>query len=238
MDSGRLRRVRDHLQQLERRGLPRPVGYQAVQAALAIGALRDTRTAAMLEETEVDGAVPSSCLYEAVYKFLPEGLVTTAPLHIADSKTTGEVFRTIVAVAQEFLFIISPYIDADGVGRLSDVLTQAARRDVAVRLLTREIEKESPLRAEGIRRLAQVVGPDRLEVRDYYFFEAGRQQTAVHAKMLLADTSLGYVGSAEVRRNALEINFELGYLFHAGAAADAAHRAFETFWARAQPVRA
>ena len=42
--------------------------------------------------------------------------------------------------------------------------------------------------------------------------ERGTVFSSTHAKMLIADNSLAYIGSAEVRKNSILANFEVGCL--------------------------
>ena len=230
-------RVRDVLQCLERRGIPPPLGNQALRMALSSGDLHEVAPTAMLEDALVEGDIPERSIKKQLLSSMPEGMVATAPIHVEGILSTLEVFKAIIAYAEHQVCIISPYIDAFGVDHLAGVLAEAGVRGVAFRLLSRETDKDSALRLGGIRRLAGLVGKGRLLVKDYYFSEAGRQQTAVHAKLLISDAEFGYVGSAEVRRNALESNFELGYQFHSTQSAETSQRAFETFWERSNSVR-
>ena len=225
------------------RGLPRASAEQLVLAALNRGALVEVGTANTFDATPVDGQVPQTLVVEEVLRHLPSCLVATAPL--ADVGTgireTREVFALVIAAAERELLITSPYLDERGVMLLEAPLQAAALRGVALRLLTRElaINETRPsreligprARAKGISTLANWFG-ERFQVADYYYTDGTHQVAALHAKIIQADNTVGYVGSAEVREYALRVNFEMGYIFHASDAA-ACRATFEAIWAAA-----
>jgi phosphatidylserine/phosphatidylglycerophosphate/cardiolipin synthase-like enzyme len=203
--------------------------------ALASGTLRTVNSAPTIEETHVAGSIARPTLLEEIYRCLPEGIVSTAPVAVPTTRPTLEVFRLIIAAAEADLLIASPYIDNSGVELLTRSFVSAGERGVKVFLLTRETQRRSFGRTAGIRRLAALVN-DALEVRDYYAAVNGQHTAAVHAKLLIADEAIGYVGSAEIRRHGLMTNFEMGYVFHQHEAIAAAREAFMAFWEIASSV--
>jgi phosphatidylserine/phosphatidylglycerophosphate/cardiolipin synthase-like enzyme len=223
------------IQLLERRGLPIAAARKVIMAAIARGALREVQSASRFEDIKLVGEIPQSILLDEIRCRLPEGIVATAPIIISNIRPTLDVFQLIVAAAETELLIASPYIDGQGVKLLSVPLATACERNVRVRLLTRETERQQPARTAGIRHLAQLVGQG-LDVRDYYARMNNRHAAAVHAKLLLADDAIGYVGSAEMRQHGLLSNFEMGYIFHHSSAIATARQAFMAFWEIASPV--
>jgi phosphatidylserine/phosphatidylglycerophosphate/cardiolipin synthase-like enzyme len=223
------------IQNLQKRGLSEAAAKRIVIAALTSGALREVRSAPSFEQTEVSGVIPQEVLLEEIYHHLSEGIVATAPVVIPNTRPTLEVFQLIIAAAKNELLISSPYIDDEGVRHLTQPFVAATERNVKMYLLTRETQRRDPGRTSGIRRLNALTSGT-LEVRDYYTSVDSRHITAVHAKVLLADDVIGYVGSAEIRQHGLLSNFEMGYIFHKGEAALAARQAFQAFWEIASRV--
>jgi phosphatidylserine/phosphatidylglycerophosphate/cardiolipin synthase-like enzyme len=223
------------IQDLQKRGFPEAVAKRIIISAVASGTLHELRSAPNFEQTEIGGVLPEEILLDEVYQRLPQGIAATAPVTIPSTRPTLEVFQLIIAAAKDELFIASPYIDDEGVKHLKLPLSAAAERNVKVYLLTRETERRHSGRTSAIRRLASLTRGTH-EVRDYYTSIDGQHMTAVHAKLLLADDTIGYVGSAEIRQHGLLSNFEMGYVFHRGDAALAAREAFLAFWSIATPV--
>ena len=54
---------------------------------------------------------------------------------------------------------------------------------------------------------------NKLEIFDYYIpNKEGLLASSVHAKLIIADEKIAYVGSAELRLNSLDKNFEVGIM--------------------------
>ncbi len=224
-------------------GLPRVSAEQLILAALNRGALVEIGAAKSFDATLVDGEVPQTLVVEEVLRCLPSGLVATAPVAEVGTgiRETREVFALVIAAAQQELLIASPYLDERGVMLLQAPLRTAAKRGVRLRLLSRELKVDETrpfreligprARSKGIRLLADWFG-EHFQAADYYYHDGTRQLAALHAKIVQADDTLGYVGSAEIREYALRVNFEMGYVFHA-ANATACRTTFESIWSAA-----
>jgi len=220
---------------LEQRGLTPAIARRVVVTAVTNGALHEIRSGPAFEDCELRGEVPESIILAEIYRQLPEGIVATAPVTVPNTRLTLEVLGLIIAASEAEVLVASPYIDRKGVEQLAKPLAALGERDVSVHLLTRETSLQQERRTAGIRHLFELLGRG-LEVRDYHAAPDGRHVAAVHAKLLMADAKIGYVGSAELRWHSLVSNFEMGYIFHQGRAAVAARRAFMTFWDIASPV--
>jgi phosphatidylserine/phosphatidylglycerophosphate/cardiolipin synthase-like enzyme len=224
------------LAELIARGLVRAQAEQAMWLARDAGALRFARPAAMLEDQEAQGEIPEDVILEVVLRSVRPGVVATSPaISEMTMPVTLTIFQQIIAAASKELIVASPYLDDGGAELLRPPLVHAARRGVHMRLLTRETARRELGRTRGLEVLHAVMG-NLLHVRDYHFEVDGRQHTSLHAKLLMADDVVGYVGSAELRRNALANNFELGVVLHLPETTHARH-AFETFWEIADEVR-
>ena len=132
---------------------------------------------------------------------------------------TRVAFRRVFTTAKKTLRISSPFIqedilDQEGLPDLPDLLKFAFERGCEIRLLSRELKGRRSQEVEWLTKLATDEGYQaRLKLFDYHFQEpTSRVVSSTHAKLIIADNSLAYIGSAEIRRNSLSSNFEVGCL--------------------------
>lgn len=163
----------------------------------------------------------------------PDGarLVWTLPsAHPARDRLGGNYFDAAISLleeARERLVLVSPYVEARGIGLLFDRLSGALSRGVAAMLVTHElsdIASANSRAVEELRREAERVG-GRLEV-----FSAesasGRDRERhplLHAKLVVVDHRKLLLGSANLTSYGLSSNFEAGVLLGSGAAREADH---------------
>lgn len=128
-------------------------------------------------------------------------------------------FEEIITSSTQILRICSPFvqenvIDNDSFPKLRELLTNALRRDVEIKLLSRELFQGRATEIQWIIDAANNLRKrDRLKIVDYHLLsENGSILSSTHAKLIVADFSLAYVGSAELRKNSLTANFEVGCL--------------------------
>lgn len=147
-------------------------------------------------------------------------LVATQPQHLMTAMSTLDAFRFVIAAANDTLRIASPFIEENGVRLLLPWLRAAADRGVSLTLVSRGLggSPSAPAAEEMLR----LTFGSRLRTATYHVTSENRQLLSLHAKLLIADSTFAYVGSADVRRHALELNFELGVLVSAEPAADLA----------------
>jgi len=127
-----------------------------------------------------------------------------------------ECFRFIISSAKSILRICSPFIqhnvlNIDAFPDFKKLLIDALNRGVEVKLLTRELNE----RNEEVRWLVDIADKidkrSRLSIVDYHLQEDdGSIISSTHAKMLIADYDVAYIGSAELRKNSLIKNLEIG----------------------------
>lgn len=130
-----------------------------------------------------------------------------------------DCFREIITSAKAVIRICSPFmqknvLNDDSFPELRQLIFDALKRNVEIRLLSRELFKGRGEEIQWIIDVADDLGKiDNLRVVDYHFSsESGTVLSSTHAKLLIADYNMAYVGSAELRRNSLVANFEVGYL--------------------------
>ncbi len=127
-----------------------------------------------------------------------------------------DCFRLIISSAESTLRICSPFIqhnivDGDAFPDFRNLLITALNRGVEIKLLTREL-KERNSEVQWIVDISEKIDKrNKLSVVDYHLQEIdGPIISSTHAKMLIADHDVAYIGSAELRKNSLIKNLEIG----------------------------
>ncbi|MGP8056925.1 MAG: phospholipase D-like domain-containing protein [Nitrososphaerales archaeon] len=157
---------------------------------------------------------------------LPESQLSGFQTQYPQLVQTAVAFRAVLNAAKEEVLISAPFLEEHGVLVYADLIRRLARDRVYIRCLTREYDTNLQVQ-KAVRRLADLYyswgDKTRLQVREYHV-QLGDVTSSVpstddrfhyestHAKLLIADNNLCYVGSAELRMNALYANFEAGIL--------------------------
>lgn len=133
----------------------------------------------------------------------------------------AEVQR-IVSGCSKSLHIVSPFIDADGVGLLLEPLLNAMSRGVELTWLTHDVCKGSSINSkaiEGVRREAERLGA-RMSVYSAPTTTANdrTEHPLIHAKLFVADASTVLLGSANCTSYAFTANVEAGVVLNGSAA--------------------
>ncbi|NKQ38949.1 MAG: hypothetical protein HF967_05685 [Methanosarcinales archaeon] len=130
-----------------------------------------------------------------------------------------ECFQKIITSAKEVIRICSPFmqknvLNDDAFPELRQLIFDALKKNVKIRLLSRELFDGRGKEIQWIVDVADDIGKiNNITIVDYHFSsENGAILSSTHAKLLIADFDMAYVGSAELRRNSLIANFEVGCL--------------------------
>lgn len=128
-----------------------------------------------------------------------------------------DCFREIITSANKILRICSPFIQKnvisdDAFPDLKQLVIDTLERNVEIRILSRELFQNRGDEVKWIIDIAKYLDKyEKLKIVDYHILsEQGGIFSSTHAKLLIADYDLAYVGSAELRRNSLVANFEVG----------------------------
>lgn len=128
-----------------------------------------------------------------------------------------DCFREIIESANKILRICSPFVQKnvmndDAFPDFKQLIIDALERNVEIRLLSRELFQNRGDEVRWIINIAKDVDKvEQMKIVDYHILsEQGGIFSSTHAKLLIADYDLAYVGSAELRRNSLVANFEVG----------------------------
>jgi phosphatidylserine/phosphatidylglycerophosphate/cardiolipin synthase-like enzyme len=133
----------------------------------------------------------------------------------------AELCRLIIGSDVE-ISIINPFFDRDGQEKMVTYLEGALDRGVDVRILSRG---KVGGQARTFIRPLKSRGKEAVDVR---MLPRGRE-TAVHAKLLIADSKSAYVGSANLTGRSLASNLELGVIL-TGSAASILANLFDQLW--------
>ena len=130
---------------------------------------------------------------------LPTVIRGPVELRLPGVLTTDHVFRRLLESARRSLKIFSPYVDNSFTG-----MAQAARVPIQVVTTLRDAKmKSSPV-------LERFATTRPLAVRYLCEKQGKSQMYQLHAKMILADDAMAYLGSANFTDTSLHYNFELG----------------------------
>jgi phosphatidylserine/phosphatidylglycerophosphate/cardiolipin synthase-like enzyme len=171
-------------------------------------------------------------------------LVATLPADV-QSKLPKSVrpirisIRRYLAEATDTVRIANPYFD-DTEHVLND-LAALPRRGVDLKLVTREVDTDDPNRS-AVDPIEEITGQlsdderNHLFVRDFYDTDRyDKQLGATHAKAVIIDDQIAYLGSANLTRLSLTGNFELGVLLRGELVADLV-AVFDAMFDYARPI--
>ena len=149
-----------------------------------------------------------------------------------------EAIAKILQSAREVIRISSPFIDYSGVAFFLEELRELAERRVRMRLLTRQSRDLDFRRAVGLMAglYARSGFSEGFEARSYLERYSGVLLEGVHAKLIISDSDLVYIGSGELRAGSYVSNFELGVIAK-GYVAKIASRIFDSVWKRSAKIR-
>jgi phosphatidylserine/phosphatidylglycerophosphate/cardiolipin synthase-like enzyme len=144
---------------------------------------------------------------------LPE-IVSELPSDVVDVLSFDLEVRDVLLEASESVRLANPYFDP-GEEVIEDIASLPSR-GVRTEILTRETDEPSEKLRNALNNMYQTVNPEsrrNLDVRNLYARDEDRRQLyATHAKVLVVDDKLCYLGSANLTRHSLANNFELGVL--------------------------
>jgi phosphatidylserine/phosphatidylglycerophosphate/cardiolipin synthase-like enzyme len=216
-----------------------------VMQLIAVGAIKVTHEGLTFEESAIEFHPEKSDLLTEGTTEVRRGvteksleLVATVPIRLLpqlagyDIALTEDTFRRLILSCEHELLAVSPFVEREGVYALRAEFAEACKRGVRMKILTRD--SDSPSTALALYDLFQLFG-QRLESREFHvraklYGEFYRQIESTHAKLLIIDRRETYLGSAEIRPNALHTNFEMGIKTTNAAIVQGACHLFDTFW--------
>lgn len=136
-----------------------------------------------------------------------------------DQIDTIDCFKTLIESSVDIIRICSPFmqsdvIDEDAFPELTSCISNAFNRNVKIKILTRDLKTRGDREIAWIRNLAKYLKKENnLSIVDYHLLDgSGKILSSIHAKLIISDDKMAYVGSAELRKNSLIANIEVGCL--------------------------
>jgi len=149
-----------------------------------------------------------------------------------------DALNTLIAGAKRELRISSPFADPETIALLRPSFRRAAGGGVMVKFLTRSARDRQLLAA--LKSLydtyAKLGAPDKFSLRCYEESVAGLLVEAVHAKVVISDDDMAYVGSGELRKHSITADVEIGVLMR-GAVVKQLVDLFDAVWERAKSIK-
>jgi len=132
---------------------------------------------------------------------------------------TRDAFYQVITSAQSELRISSPFLQEnilmkEGLPDLKEIFIKLFENGCRISILSRELYARRGPEVSWLKKLADKNGhSELLHIYDYHH-EATKKKviSSTHSKMIIADVSMAYVGSGELRKNSLSNNFEVGCL--------------------------
>lgn len=154
---------------------------------------------------------------------LPGGFESTSA-RVRSIPDIASTIRNQVFDADSSVRIANPYFDPS-LELVSD-LASLPRRGVETQLLTRETADEDGDTRTTLNKMWDLIDEehrDNFEVRDLYRWDEsqGSQAFATHAKIVIVDNRVCYVGSANLTDTSLSTNFEFGVVVEGDIVGDA-----------------
>lgn len=131
--------------------------------------------------------------------------------HIPSLATT--LHRLITSARQEVI-ILNPFFEQEGFDRLASALLAAARRGVVVTVITRQLSDVMAVNYRIMKQLweqsLQQGVTERFHFYEYHLIENGHIVLTSHAKVMLVDNLIAYVGSANLTEYSMNRFIEIG----------------------------
>ncbi|MDG6916935.1 MAG: hypothetical protein JRM85_05000 [Nitrososphaerota archaeon] len=244
------RTVRELESFLDRAGLDRAEANRVIMRAIAERAITISQGGGEFEDSEIifDPNMFSTLIEEpgkqvaetvsASQSPSNSSIVWTVPTRLIPQSSqvsrlsTEAVFKQLLLDSKTEVLIVSPFLEREGIYTLRSEFLAASQRGVRFRLLTRSVDDYNL--AYPLNDLFQILG-SQLDAKSFHSHvqlkgDAWKQIESTHAKLLLVDGRQMYIGSAELRLNALFSNFELGLLVKDRFLTKQAADLFDIFW--------
>lgn len=210
----------------------------AIQVTSPLGALRviDQLLVASVSAPDVMSGSSADSSSAELVATLPGSVQSKLPKSVRLIRIS---IRRYLAEATDTVRIANPYFD-DTEHVLND-LAALPRRGVDLKLVTREVDTDDPNQS-AVDAIEEIAGQlsdterEHLFVRDFYDTNRyDKQLGATHAKAVIIDEQIAYLGSANLTRLSLTGNFELGVLLRGELVTDLV-AIFDAMFEYARPI--
>jgi phosphatidylserine/phosphatidylglycerophosphate/cardiolipin synthase-like enzyme len=122
-----------------------------------------------------------------------------------------DCLRQLIAAAQTSLLIVAPYLSVGGFQLLASAMSVCLERSVAIKIVTQlqgqPAEANRMALTSLVERFKDEIAHSRYGIR---ILSARNDDLFIHAKIVVADSARGYIGSANFSARGLDRNLELG----------------------------
>lgn len=137
-------------------------------------------------------------------------------------EATEHAFHGMVRAARRRVVVMTPFFDSTGAGWLQELLSYASpsvERILILRSLEDSTRKDYP---SGFDAISQWLKAQSVRVFNYSIPRKGGGRETFHAKAVLCDRTLAYLGSSNMTVASLEQSMEMGVVLEGRAAASVA----------------
>lgn len=161
-----------------------------------------------------------------------------------------DTFSDLLHQTNKTVRLSLPFLEPNGIWIFLDDIVAAISKGINFRVLTREIyePKESTAWVRKVKALMKLVdlvrrhgprGEEQIKIRDFHTTLVAKdfryQFESSHAKILIVDDNIAYVGSGEWRENSLFYNFEVGVILK-GPVIKNLIRLYDVVWEHSKEV--
>lgn len=139
-----------------------------------------------------------------------EQWLAVAGWHTQSLEATDDAFRRMVQTARERVVVMTPFFDRTGARWLSSLLGGVASGVTRILVLRGLEQHGKPAYPEGYAEVASWLMREAVQVFNYSLPRASGGRETFHAKVVLCDAELAYVGSSNVNMASLEHSMEMG----------------------------
>jgi len=120
----------------------------------------------------------------------------------------------LITTASRDIIILNPFFEQEGFNRLASALLAAAGRGVVVTIITRQLSDVTTVNYRVMKQLweqsQQEEISDQFSFYEYQQVEEGRMLLTSHAKVMLVDGRIAYIGSANLTEYGMSRFVEIG----------------------------
>lgn len=124
-------------------------------------------------------------------------------------------FKELFECSEESIYICSPFLEWNGIDTFLPILKSKAKEGIDIKIISRQIDKNDfQNRYEDIKKVNDYfrTNSSRVQIRNYHYHSKNYVISSTHAKFIVCDNNMAYIGSGELRNNSFEKNFELGVI--------------------------
>jgi len=136
-----------------------------------------------------------------------------------------EALIQVIDSAEKELRISSPFMQIDTVPEIRKMLVKKAYYGVKILILVRQSfikddKRKLNILKDFLNEFEKSNCRKNISIKDYHYSSKPYVQSSTHAKFVIADQKMIYLGSGELRHNSMHKNFEAGILDGSNLASD------------------